>query len=201
MSKVGININTKKLRDLQCYFFFVSTRVHVSKLVLTNFLHTFEALTLITRHYSDDEANGVAFANTISPPLHAFRLQRYSSSSMSLPKLECDRPRQVVNGNGTVAEGVNSLATYGERRLRLNPNMEHKPEKYDDVESDYGPIIFSMLERHLPPSMLDVPKDAKISFMKDILSRYLPEGERSRVIHSFFIIHSYMCLLLVTVVM
>ncbi|KMZ56695.1 hypothetical protein ZOSMA_92G00560 [Zostera marina] len=99
---------------------------------------------------------------------------------MSLPKLECDRPQQVVNGNGTVAEGVNSLATYGERRLRLNPNMEHKPEKYDDVESDYGPIIFSMLERHLPPSMLDVSRDAKISFMKDILSRYLPEGERSR---------------------
>lgn len=74
------------------------------------------------------------------------------------------------NGNG-----------YGDRRLRLNPNTEHKPEKYDDIQSEFDPAIFSSLERHLPPSMLNVPREAKVQFMKEILCRYLPEGDRSRV--------------------
>ncbi|CAL9760211.1 unnamed protein product [Musa acuminata subsp. burmannicoides] len=87
------------------------------------------------------------------------------------------------NGNGPVAKQPAPPArpTYGDRRLRLNPNTDHKPERYDDVQSEYDSAIFSSLERHLPPSMLDVSRDAKVEFMKEILSRYLPEGERNRV--------------------
>ncbi|KAG6490513.1 hypothetical protein ZIOFF_051811 [Zingiber officinale] len=81
----------------------------------------------------------------------------------------------VGNGNGT------ARPTYGDRRLRLNPNTEHRPERYDDVGSELVPAIFSSLERHLPPIMLEVPRDAKLQLMKDILARYLPEGECSRV--------------------
>ncbi|XP_072972641.1 2-oxoglutarate and iron-dependent oxygenase domain-containing protein CP2-like isoform X2 [Typha angustifolia] len=71
--------------------------------------------------------------------------------------------------------------TYGDRRLRLNPNTEHKPEKYDDLQTEFDPAIYSSLERHLPPSMLEVARDAKLQFMSEILARYLPETERTRV--------------------
>ncbi|XP_065040072.1 2-oxoglutarate and iron-dependent oxygenase domain-containing protein CP2-like [Musa acuminata AAA Group] len=84
------------------------------------------------------------------------------------------------NGNGPVMAPP-ARPTYGDRRLRLNPNTEHKPERYEDVQSEFDPAIFSSLERHLPPSMLEVPRDAKVQFMKEILARYLPEGERNRV--------------------
>ncbi|KAK8949437.1 hypothetical protein KSP39_PZI005494 [Platanthera zijinensis] len=72
-------------------------------------------------------------------------------------------------------------ASYGDRRLRLNPNKAHKPDMYDDVQSEFDPSIFCSLERHLPPSMLEAPRDAKFAFMREILSRYLPEGDRARV--------------------
>ncbi|KAK8958417.1 hypothetical protein KSP40_PGU017542 [Platanthera guangdongensis] len=72
-------------------------------------------------------------------------------------------------------------ASYGDRRLRLNPNKAHKPDMYDDVQSEFDPSIFCSLERHLPPSMLEAPRDAKLAFMREILSRYLPEGDRARV--------------------
>ncbi|XP_077243992.1 2-oxoglutarate and iron-dependent oxygenase domain-containing protein CP2-like [Tasmannia lanceolata] len=82
------------------------------------------------------------------------------------------------NGNGIVAS---SRSSYSDRRLRLNPNTDHKPESYEDLQLEFNPTVFSSLERHLPPSMLSVPRDVKVQFMKEILARYLPEGERSRV--------------------
>uniref|UniRef100_A0A1D1ZBZ1 Putative PKHD-type hydroxylase At1g22950 n=1 Tax=Anthurium amnicola TaxID=1678845 RepID=A0A1D1ZBZ1_9ARAE len=88
------------------------------------------------------------------------------------------------NGNGVAAPLAGAggrPSAYGDRRLRLNPNKDHKPERYDDVQTEFDPCIFSSLERHLPPSMLEVPRDAKVQFMKEILSRYLPDGERTRV--------------------
>uniref|UniRef100_A0A1D1YS44 Putative PKHD-type hydroxylase At1g22950 n=1 Tax=Anthurium amnicola TaxID=1678845 RepID=A0A1D1YS44_9ARAE len=90
------------------------------------------------------------------------------------------------NGNGVAAPLAGAggrPSAYGDRRLRLNPNKDHKPERYDDVQTEFDPCIFSSLERHLPPSMLEVPRDAKVQFMKEILSRYLPDGERTRVRH------------------
>ncbi|XP_058087365.1 2-oxoglutarate and iron-dependent oxygenase domain-containing protein CP2-like [Magnolia sinica] len=82
-------------------------------------------------------------------------------------------------GNGSVAAPIRS--TYSDRRLRLNPNTDHKPERYDDLQLEFDPSVFSSLERHLPPSMLGVPRDVKLQFMREILGRYLPEGERTRV--------------------
>lgn len=69
----------------------------------------------------------------------------------------------------------------GDRRLKINPNRDHKCEKYDDVKSDFDPAIFAALEKHLPSSMLDKSRDAKVEFMKEILERYLPVGEKARV--------------------
>ncbi|XP_052723146.1 2-oxoglutarate and iron-dependent oxygenase domain-containing protein ICU11 isoform X4 [Vigna angularis] len=82
------------------------------------------------------------------------------------------RDMSGVGGNGMVAAA--SL------RLRLNPNKEHKPDGYEDLQLDFSPNIFSSLERYLPPSMLNVPRDDKAKFMREILLKYLPLGERSR---------------------
>ena len=81
--------------------------------------------------------------------------------------------------------GIARPSSYGDRRLRLNPNKDHKPENYDDALTEFDPSIFSSLERHLPPGMLEVSRDTKIQFMVEILTRYLPEGERIRVSFSF----------------
>lgn len=67
------------------------------------------------------------------------------------------------------------------QRLRLNPNKEHKPESYDDMQLDFSPSIFSSLERYLPPNMLGMPRYDKVKFMREILLKYLPHGERNRV--------------------
>ncbi|KAI9173766.1 hypothetical protein LWI28_006144 [Acer negundo] len=66
------------------------------------------------------------------------------------------------------------------QRLRLNPNKDHKPESYEDLQLDYSPSIFSSLERYLPPTMLGMNRDEKAKFMREILLKYLPNGERSR---------------------
>ncbi|KAL2321148.1 hypothetical protein Fmac_030117 [Flemingia macrophylla] len=79
-------------------------------------------------------------------------------------------PSGTAGGNGAAAN----------MRLRLNPDKEHKPEGYEDMELDFSPNIFTSLERYLPPSMLAVPRVDKAKFMRDILLKYLPLGERNR---------------------
>ncbi|XP_078431455.1 2-oxoglutarate (2OG) and Fe(II)-dependent oxygenase superfamily protein isoform X2 [Wolffia australiana] len=87
----------------------------------------------------------------------------------------------VLTTSQLVPAGVGRPSPYGDRRLRLNPNTDHKSERYDDVQGEFDSSIFSSLERHLPPSMLEVPRDAKVQFMKDILARYLSLGDRARI--------------------
>lgn len=108
----------------------------------------------------------------------------------SVPRKDSQAPPATAAGNenGVAAARAPEISpavvgirqTYGDRRLRINPNKEHKADKYDDLRSDFDPAIFSSLEKHLPPSMLELPRDAKVQFMKEILGRYLPEGERTR---------------------
>ncbi|XP_048329485.1 2-oxoglutarate and iron-dependent oxygenase domain-containing protein CP2 isoform X1 [Ziziphus jujuba] len=87
-------------------------------------------------------------------------------------------------GNGVVFSGESirpAVVSLSNQRLRLNPNKEHKPDTYDDLQLDFSPSIFSSLERYLPPSMLGMPRDDKVKFMREILLKYLPHGERNRV--------------------
>ncbi|XP_050256134.1 2-oxoglutarate and iron-dependent oxygenase domain-containing protein CP2 isoform X1 [Quercus robur] len=110
---------------------------------------------------------------------------------MSLPaadRREVQGPSPVSGGgNGVaVASDLNRLAIVASnqstsQRLRLNPNKDHKPDSYEDLQLDFSPSIFSSLERYLPPTMLALPRDDKVKFMKDILLKYLPHGERNRV--------------------
>ncbi|KAH9322768.1 hypothetical protein KI387_017407, partial [Taxus chinensis] len=65
-------------------------------------------------------------------------------------------------------------------RLRREPNMDHRPENYEDVRTDYHPAVFSALERFLPPNLLNARREIKLQHMSDILSSYMPRGERTR---------------------
>ncbi|GMP83521.1 hypothetical protein CsSME_00037404 [Camellia sinensis var. sinensis] len=82
------------------------------------------------------------------------------------------------NGNGVVSSTVPSYSTH---RLRLNPNTDHKPDSYEDLQLEFSPLLFSSLERYLPPTLLNVSREAKVHYMRDILLRYSPEGERTRI--------------------
>ncbi|KAH9763714.1 2-oxoglutarate and iron-dependent oxygenase domain-containing protein CP2 [Citrus sinensis] len=84
------------------------------------------------------------------------------------------RQIQSEPASGVVAPSQN-------QRLRLNPSKDHKPESYDDMQLDFSPSIFSSLERYLPPPMLGVNREEKVKFMREILMKYLPQGERTRV--------------------
>lgn len=89
----------------------------------------------------------------------------------------------VVNGNGVVFAGKYAASS----RLRLTPNKDHKPDSYDDMRLDFSPLLFRSLEQYLPQTMLGVPRDAKLHYMRDILLRYSPDGERIRVSFSLSI--------------
>ncbi|KDO62814.1 hypothetical protein CISIN_1g016060mg [Citrus sinensis] len=83
------------------------------------------------------------------------------------------RQIQSEPASGVVAPSQN-------QRLRLNPSKDHKPESYDDMQLDFSPSIFSSLERYLPPPMLGLNREEKVKFMREILMKYLPQGERTR---------------------
>ncbi|KAL1221637.1 2-oxoglutarate and iron-dependent oxygenase domain-containing protein CP2 [Cardamine amara subsp. amara] len=95
----------------------------------------------------------------------------------------------TVDGNGSI--GGNShppapttmranVTTVSCQRLRLNPNNEHRPDNYENLQLDFPNSIYSSLEKYLPPNMLVSSRDEKVKFMTDIMLRHLPHGERSR---------------------
>nr|GEZ92814.1 uncharacterized PKHD-type hydroxylase At1g22950-like [Tanacetum cinerariifolium] len=85
-------------------------------------------------------------------------------------------PNGSTNGSGPLQVPTNS-----NYRLRLNPHQDHKPESYDDLQSEFTPLLFSSLEKYLPPNMLNVSRETKHTYMRQILRRYSDEGERNRV--------------------
>ena len=107
-----------------------------------------------------------------------------------------DAPSPETGRNGSVAAAENpavtatatatATVTASSLRLRLNPNKEHMPDEYEDLQLDFSPAIFSALERYLPLSMLNAPRDDKAKFMHDILVKYMPRTEHTRVRFSFF---------------
>ena len=98
------------------------------------------------------------------------------------------RPDQAIahaNGGSTVQVLQNGASaappTYLTHRLRLNPNSDHRPDNYEDLDLEFSPSIFSSLERYLPPNLLQQARDVKVNYMREILRRYYPESERVRV--------------------
>ncbi|KAG6391660.1 hypothetical protein SASPL_149417 [Salvia splendens] len=98
------------------------------------------------------------------------------------------RPDQAIahaNGGSTVQVLQNGASaappTYLTHRLRLNPNSDHRPDNYEDLDLEFSPSIFSSLERYLPPNLLQQARDVKVDYMREILRRYYPESERVRL--------------------
>ncbi|PPD73458.1 hypothetical protein GOBAR_DD29616 [Gossypium barbadense] len=100
--------------------------------------------------------------------------------SLEVTRKENQQPTPPTGGhNGNGMALLQSMATT--HRLRLNPNTEHKPESYEGLHLEFSPLLFSSLERYLPPLMLSHSRDSKLHYMRDIILRYSPEGERTRV--------------------
>lgn len=118
----------------------------------------------------------------------AHRFSHRSSGPLKGDKIRlCPMSMALVasngNGGGTGAgagAGAGAAPSNPNYRLRLNPNQDHKPDNYDDLRLEFTPLLFSSLERYLPPNLLNVPRDAKYKYMRDILRRYSTEGERTR---------------------
>lgn len=94
------------------------------------------------------------------------------------------REGHAPGGTNGFVSGVAAAAS--NQRLRLNPSKDHKPESYEDLQLDFSPSIFSSLERYLPTNLLTVPRDDKVKFMREILLKYFPHGERNRVRQLYF---------------
>ncbi|XP_076908798.1 2-oxoglutarate and iron-dependent oxygenase domain-containing protein CP2-like isoform X2 [Bidens hawaiensis] len=97
--------------------------------------------------------------------------RRTDSPSSSVP---------IPNGNG-IGIGIGSLPMNSSFRLRLNPRPDHQPDTYDDVQSEFSPLLFSSLERYLPPNLLSVNRETKYRYMREVLCRYSTDGDRNRV--------------------
>ncbi|XP_006393364.2 uncharacterized PKHD-type hydroxylase At1g22950 isoform X2 [Eutrema salsugineum] len=101
--------------------------------------------------------------------------------------MSSDRREMTVVGDGTVGGGVTppvkaaaEVTVMPDLRLRPNPNNEHRPDNYDDLQLEFSPCIFSSLERYLPLNMLSSNRDDKAKFMSGIILKYLPREERAR---------------------
>uniref|UniRef100_A0A6M2EIY1 Fe2OG dioxygenase domain-containing protein n=1 Tax=Populus davidiana TaxID=266767 RepID=A0A6M2EIY1_9ROSI len=92
-----------------------------------------------------------------------------------------ESPPVTGGGNGVVEpEKKPASVIVPSQRLRLHANKDHMPESYEDLQLDFCPSIFSSLEKYLPPNMLHDSREEKVKFMRDILLKYLPHGERTR---------------------
>ncbi|GAB2232325.1 hypothetical protein Droror1_Dr00011357 [Drosera rotundifolia] len=92
------------------------------------------------------------------------------------------KPTIIGNNNGN---GIAAVSPVSPLRLRVSPNSEseHKPDKYDDMETEmeeFSPLLFSSLERFLPNSMLSETRAVKAKYMREIMLKYFPRGEWTR---------------------
>ncbi|XP_061957128.1 2-oxoglutarate and iron-dependent oxygenase domain-containing protein CP2-like isoform X2 [Populus nigra] len=92
-----------------------------------------------------------------------------------------ESPPVTGGGNGVVLQDKKTAPVMvPSQRLRLHPNKDHTPESYEDLQLDFSPSVFRSLEKYLPPNMLSDSREEKVKFMRDILLKYLPHGERTR---------------------
>ncbi|KAK6134234.1 hypothetical protein DH2020_032039 [Rehmannia glutinosa] len=128
------------------------------------------------------------------PPAKIFTISPMSFDGASTPRPIDGRPDPVTgaqpghangsnNGAGQHTGAVVAAPTYLTHRLRLNPNSDHRPDNYEDLELDFSPLVFSSLERYLPPNLLLQTRDVKVNYMREILVRYYPESDRIRRLH------------------
>ncbi|KAK9051080.1 hypothetical protein SSX86_027706 [Deinandra increscens subsp. villosa] len=107
--------------------------------------------------------------------------ERGNSSSTLKASADVTNGNGNGNGNGYV-DGEAPANT--NHRLQLCPNQNHMSENYDDLDTEFNPLIFSSLERYLPPNLLDAPRETKYEYMRGILCGFSTEGERNRQVQT-----------------
>ncbi|KAJ0447661.1 putative oxoglutarate/iron-dependent dioxygenase [Helianthus annuus] len=85
------------------------------------------------------------------------------------------------DGTLPAGNGIVQLPTNSNLRLQSNPWQNHNPDSYEDLQSEFTPLLFSSLERYLPHNLLNAPRGTKHKYMREILRRYSNEGDRNRV--------------------
>jgi len=66
-------------------------------------------------------------------------------------------------------------------KLCVSPKRDHKSENYEDLQLEFNPHVFGSLEQYLPPHLLNLSREVKLRYMRNILLRYFPENDRNRV--------------------
>lgn len=66
-------------------------------------------------------------------------------------------------------------------RLQMPPNTEHESESYGDLNGlEYPHALYSAMEQYLPPQLLSSPRQEKVAYIEKVLTKYRPDGERTR---------------------
>lgn len=87
-------------------------------------------------------------------------------------------PQQPLPSGAHVTARVVNLNS---DRLCISPKRDHKSENYEDLQMEFNPHVFSSLEQYLPPHVLNLSREVKVRYMRNILLRYFPENDRNRV--------------------
>ncbi|WVY98873.1 hypothetical protein V8G54_031024 [Vigna mungo] len=87
-------------------------------------------------------------------------------------------PQQPRPSGGHVTGRVVNLNS---DRLCVSPKRDHKSENYEDLQMEFNPHVFGSLEQYLPPHVLNLSREVKVRYMRNILLRYFPENDRNRI--------------------
>ncbi|ESW14974.1 hypothetical protein PHAVU_007G033600 [Phaseolus vulgaris] len=114
----------------------------------------------------------------------------YASSSSFIHSLLChceksvmsqsqhSAPQQSRPSDGHVTARVMNLNS---DKLCVSPNRDHNSENYEDLQLEFNPHVFGSLEQYLPPHILNLSREVKVRYMRNILLRYFPENDRNRI--------------------
>ncbi|XP_068491604.1 2-oxoglutarate and iron-dependent oxygenase domain-containing protein CP2-like isoform X2 [Phaseolus vulgaris] len=89
-------------------------------------------------------------------------------------------PQQSRPSDGHVTARVMNLNS---DKLCVSPNRDHNSENYEDLQLEFNPHVFGSLEQYLPPHILNLSREVKVRYMRNILLRYFPENDRNRPLH------------------
>ncbi|XP_047340762.1 2-oxoglutarate and iron-dependent oxygenase domain-containing protein CP2-like [Impatiens glandulifera] len=82
---------------------------------------------------------------------------------------------------GPSISGSEELPSYSTHPLCLSPNTDHTPDNYEDLNLEFSPLIFSAMERHLHPDLLNATREFKVQYISNILKRYKPDDSPAAV--------------------
>ncbi|CAL5396646.1 unnamed protein product [Camellia sinensis] len=100
---------------------------------------------------------------------------------MSVERKEEEQQTQMISSRG-IAYWTMFPKQIFPTCLTLNPEPAYKPGSYEDMQSEFSPLLFSSMESYLTPFLKNFVCDSiKFGQMRRVMHEYLPEGELTRV--------------------